>query len=101
MMRDLPKEERPREKLLSKGPATLTDAELLAILLRVGTKGKSAIGIGREIIKKYGGYKGIADRSFEEFKQIKGLNNAKVAQLAAAFEIADRIVKQLRKEGNL
>lgn len=100
-IKDLPIEQRPREKLLLKGPSVLTDAELLAILLRLGTKGKSAVEVGQEIIKKYGGYKGIAGRSFEEFRQIKGLSNAKIAQLAAAFEIAGRIVKQLKKEGDL
>jgi len=86
-----PEGERPREKLIQFGAERLTDAELLAILLRTGNEGASAIDMGRELIAKLGGLQGI-DRAYaEDIMQIKGLGLAKTAQLKAAIEIGKRV----------
>jgi len=98
-IRDLPEDERPREKLLKEGGEVLSDAELLAILIGTGTKDKSAIDLANEIMSKYGSYKGLAGRDIEELKQIKGLKEAKILNIAAAFEIARRIVEEVQRYG--
>jgi len=86
-----PEGERPREKLIQFGAELLTDAELLAILLRMGNEGASAIDMGRELIAKLGGLQGIDRAHAEEIMQIKGLGLAKTAQLKAAVEIGKRV----------
>lgn len=98
-IKDLPVDQRPREKLLKDGAEILSDVELLAILIGSGTKDKSAIDLANEIISKYGSYKGLAGRDIEELKQIKGLKEAKILNIAAAFEIARRIVEEVQKYG--
>ena len=98
-IQDLPEDERPREKLLKEGGEVLSDAELLAILIGTGTKDKSAIDLANEIMSKYGSYKGLAGRDIEELKQIKGLKEAKILNIAAAFEIARRVVEEVQKYG--
>ena len=98
-IKDLPLEQRPREKLLKDGAEILSDVELLAILIGSGTKDKSAIDLANEIMKKYGSYKGLAGRDIDELKQIKGLKDAKILNIAAAFEIARRIVEEVQKYG--
>jgi len=98
-IQDLPEDERPREKLLKEGGEVLSDAELLAILIGTGTKDKSAIDLANEIMSKYGSYKGLAGRDIEELKQIKGLKEAKILNIAAAFEIARRIVEEVQRYG--
>lgn len=98
-IKDIPKIERPREKLLKYGADKLSNAELLAILLRIGTKGKSAIDIAEEIIKSAdGSFKGLAGKDTEEIIKIPGIKKDKVATIAAALEIARRISKQILKE---
>jgi len=94
-IKDLPPEERPREKLLLKGPQALSDAELLAILIGSGTPQKSALSLGEELLQRYQSFRGMAGRSLEEFMAVKGLKEAKVLNIAAAFEIARRIVEQV------
>jgi len=84
--------ERPRERLLSGGPHSLTDAELIAVLLRAGTKGTNAVELGRQLVQKFGSLRGMADVPVSSLLSIKGLKGAKVAQLAAAMELARRIV---------
>lgn len=98
-IKDLPEEQRPREKLLKDGAEILSDVELLAILIGTGTKDKSAIDLANEILAKYGSYKGIAGKDIDELKQIKGLKEAKILNIAAAFEIARRIVEEVQKYG--
>ena len=98
-IKDLPAEQRPREKLLKEGAEILSDVELLAILIGSGTKEKSAIDLANEVISKYGSYKGIAGRDIEELKQIKGLKEAKILNIAAAFEIARRMAEEVQKYG--
>lgn len=100
-IKDLPEDQRPREKLLKYGAEKLTDTELLAILLRTGTKGKSAIEIANEIIKSAGGsFRGLAGKDISEITRISGIKNAKVITLSAALEINRRISKQNLKDGS-
>jgi DNA repair protein RadC len=81
-----PQGERPRERLLAQGPAALSDAELLAVLLRTGVRGKNAVQLGRELLSRYGGVAGLLDAAIE----VKGVGPAKRAQLSAALELARR-----------
>jgi len=98
-IKELPEEERPREKLLKYGADKLSDTELLAILLRTGTKGKSAIDIAEEILKSAGGtFKGLAGKDTEDITKMLGVKNAKVATVAAALEISRRVSKQVLKD---
>ncbi|MBU4201001.1 MAG: DNA repair protein RadC [Verrucomicrobia bacterium] len=89
-----PEGERPRERLLRLGAQSLTDAELLAILLRIGFKGTSAVELGRQLVKQFGSLRAVAEApliALRGFKGLKGKGGAKAAQLAAALEIARRI----------
>ena len=86
-----PEGERPREKLIQFGAERLTDAELLAILLRIDNEGASAIDMGRDLIARLGGLQGIDRAHAEDIMQIKGLGLAKTAQLKAAVEIGKRV----------
>ena len=96
-IKDLPENERPREKLLKEGPEALTDTELLAILIGKGIKDKSAIDVANEIMYKYNSFRGLAGKSIEELKEIKGLGETKILNIAAAFELARRIVEEVQK----
>jgi len=98
-IKDLPEDERPREKLLKYGAEKLSDVELLAILLRTGIKGKSVLEIAKEIINNCdGSFRGLAGKDVEEIIKISGVKKDKVATIAAALEIARRISKQILKE---
>lgn len=88
-----PEDERPREKLLKLGADKLSDTELLAILLRVGSSGKSAVDMARELINQFGTFRNIDSKSFAELKR-KGLGIAKIAQMKAAIEIGKRFLKE-------
>jgi DNA repair protein RadC len=90
----LPLEDRPREKLSLRGAQNLTDAELLAILLRTGSKGKSVIQIAQELIIKNGNLAVLASNSFSRMTEISGIGNDKAATLLAAFELSRRIQSQ-------
>ena len=90
---DWPLLERPREKLLDKGADALSDAELLAILLRTGSRGKSAVDLARELLQRCGGVAGLLGGT-ARLKQVKGLGAAKAAQFAAAIELAQRSIRQ-------
>lgn len=85
-----PEGERPREKLLERGAAALSDAELLAIFLRTGVPGKSAVDLARELVARFGGLRGLLRASQSEFCAAKGLGQAKYVQLQAVLEIARR-----------
>jgi len=82
--------ERPRERLLSKGAQALTDAELVAILIRVGVKGTNAVELARQLLKQFGSLRGMAKAPVIALLEVKGLKAAKAAQLVAAMEIARR-----------
>lgn len=93
-IKDLPSDDRPREKLTLRGPQHLTDAELLAILLRTGTKGKSVVAIAQDIINKEGNLAKLASKSMADLKKHSGIGKDKAATLLAAFEISRRILSQ-------
>lgn len=97
-IKDLPLEERPREKLLEYGADKHSDTELLAVILGTGVKGKSALDLADETLTKFGGFKGMSGRDFEDFKKIGGLRDAKLASISAALEISSRIVRQVLKD---
>ena len=93
-----PEDERPREKLLNKGAEALSDAELLAIFLRTGCKGITAVDLARQLLDNFGGLKPLLQASQTEFCQHKGLANAKYAQLQAVLEMAKRhLLEQLSR----
>lgn len=87
---DWPASERPREKLLEKGAGALSDAELLAIFLRTGVKGKSAVDLARELLSRFGGLRPLLEASEEQFCAALGLGTAKYVQLQAVMEMARR-----------
>jgi DNA repair protein RadC len=90
---DQPKRwQHPGGKLLRMGAASLMDSELLAILVSSGTHGMSAEQIGEEIVRRFASFRGIAERPLEELMQIKGLKKVKAIRIAAALEIARRIL---------
>lgn len=89
-----PEEDRPREKLLLKGAHTLTNAELLAIFLRVGVKGKSAIGLAEELLTRFGSLRELYAAPIEELQAISGLGRAKTAQLRAVIELSKRYLEE-------
>jgi len=96
---DWPEDDRPREKLLAKGPGTLSDAELLAIFLRTGTKGKSAVDLARALLAKFGSLAGLIGASHDAFCTVPGLGGAKYAQLQAATELTRRALAAEMKSG--
>ncbi len=85
-----PETERPRERLLTQGPHALTDAQLLAILLRVGRRRSSAVDVGRDILQQLGGVAGLARCGIEELCAVPGVGKAKAAQVKAEFELGKR-----------
>ena len=87
---DWPLAERPRERLLAQGAGVLSDAELLAVILRTGLRGKSAVELGRELLSRF---KGIAGLVAADLTGVKGLGPAKRAQFEAAIELARRCLK--------
>lgn len=97
---DWPAQERPREKLLQKGPEALTDAELLAIFLRIGTRGKTAVDLARELLTEFGSLRALLNADLQRFCQCHGLGNAKYAQLQAVMEMARRHFKEILLRGD-
>ncbi len=89
-IKDWPEDDRPREKLLNRGARELTNSELLAILLRTGAKGRSAIDLARKILEKFGTFRNMSQTDTREWRAIKGLGPAKIAQIHAALEIGRR-----------
>lgn len=92
-IKDWPAEDRPREKLLAQGAPSLSDTELLAIILRNGngSTGESAIDHARLLLGRFGGLKGVDEAAAGELRRVKGIGPAKVAQIKASLEIARRI----------
>ena len=85
-----PTDDRPREKLLRKGPDSLKNAELLAIFLRVGVKGKSAIDLAQDLLNRFGSLRGLYAAPDEELRSVPGLGDAKIAQFKAVVELSKR-----------
>ncbi|HEX2770601.1 MAG TPA: DNA repair protein RadC [Geobacteraceae bacterium] len=100
-IKEWPEDERPREKLLKRGPETLTDAELLALILRTGdaSSKRSALDIGRELLQEFGDLRALAAASLTDICRNKGTGPAKAACLKAALELANR-VKSRRLESS-
>ena len=94
LLKNLPHDARPREKLLARGPGALSDAELLALLLRTGMKGKNVLQLAQELVDKFGGIAGLLHTNPEALKSIKGLGPAKRAELSAVVELARRALAQ-------
>ncbi len=97
---DWPLKERPREKLLSQGANSLSDAELLAIFLRTGVSGKTAVDLARELLSQFGGLRHLLESDIQEFCSQKGLGKAKFAQLQAVLEMARRHLFETLQKGD-
>jgi DNA repair protein RadC len=91
---DWPANERPREKLLELGVEALSDAELLAIFLRVGVTGKSAVDLARDLLTQFGSLNGIFAAKLSELTQVHGIGNSKYVQLQAIFEMSRRALNE-------
>lgn len=93
-IKDLPKDERPRERLREQGPESLRDSDLLAIILKNGFRGTTAVQLGEQILMAFeGDLKRMADNSSKQFEKIKGVGEAKAAQIVAAFELGKRLAR--------
>lgn len=92
-----PEHERPRERLLAQGAAALSDAELLAIFLRVGMKGKTAVDLARELVNRFGNLHGLFTASKAELCAVNGVGDAKYVQLQAILEMAKRALAEQMK----
>lgn len=99
-MRGVPKESMPREKLIHQGPQSLTDAELLAIFLRTGTRGMNVIELADVLLKEFGSLRGLFSAKQLEFCRHKGLGEAKYVQLQAVLEITQRYLCETLKRGD-
>lgn len=91
LIKDFPKDERPRERFIKHGPESLSNQELLAILLRTGTKAESVLQLAQRLIKEFEGLRMLKDATLEELTQIKGIGEAKAIQILAAVELGRRI----------
>jgi len=98
-IRDWPESERPREKLLKRGAAFLSDAELLAIFLRTGITGKTAVDLARELILEYGGLRPLLEADYNTFCSAPGLGMAKYSQLQAILEMSRRHLRETLQRG--
>ena len=94
-----PKAERPREKLLSRGPAALSDAELLAIFLRTGVSGKTAVDLARDLLSRFGSLRSLLEASQQIFCEAPGLGVAKYTQLQAVLEMNRRYLSERLERG--
>jgi DNA repair protein RadC len=98
---DWPESERPREKLLKNGPQNLSNSELLAIFLRTGIAGKSAVDLARELLQRFGGITGMFAADQHAFCQVPGMGPAKYAQLQAVLEMARRALEEKLKNRDI
>jgi len=97
-LKDQPASERPRERLAARGPDALTQAELIAILLRTGLKGTNVVEVGKNILQKFGSLNALALATVDELKQIAGVGPDKAVTLMAAFALARRMEQERREE---
>ncbi|WP_455219158.1 RadC family protein [Kaarinaea lacus] len=97
---DWPAHERPREKMLLRGAQSLSDAELLAIFLRTGTKGKTAVDLARELLIQFGSLRGLLEADRQQFCQSPGLGEAKYTQLQATLEMSRRYLAEKMARGD-
>ncbi len=97
-LKDQPVSERPRERLVARGPDALTHAELIAILLRTGLQGANVVQVGQNILQKFGSLNALALATVDELKQISGVGPDKAATLVAAFALARRMEQERLEE---
>jgi DNA repair protein RadC len=97
-IKDLPKNERPRERLVEAGADALRSAELIAILLRTGTQGFSAIEAAEQLVKKFGSLSALAQASLDQLQETKGIGRDKAVALKSAFTLARRMARELQGE---
>jgi len=97
-IKELPADQRPRERLMAEGEQALSDAELLAILLRSGTEEDTAIGLANKLLARFGSFRALAGRTIAELSSLKGIGPAKATQVKAAVEIGRRIAQQTAAE---
>lgn len=97
---DWPVDERPREKLLTRGSQALSDAELLAIFLRVGVKGKTAVDLSRELLQTFGSLRQLFDADVQKFCATHGMGKAKYVQLQAVLEMSRRYLAETMRRGD-
>ena len=93
-LRDLPEDARPREKMLARGPAALSDSELLALLLRTGVAGKNVLHLAQDMLDAHGGLRGLLQAPAVQLQGIKGMGAAKLCQLQAVLELTRRALAQ-------
>jgi len=98
LIREMPEHERPRERLVARGAEALRDAELIAILLRTGLKGVSAVEVAEQLLKKFGTLDSLARASLAELGQVKGIGRDKAIALKSAFTLAQRMAAEMRGE---
>ncbi|MEY2466700.1 MAG: repair protein RadC [Verrucomicrobiota bacterium] len=97
-LKDQPVSERPRERLAANGPAALTDAELIAILLRTGLQGANAVEVGAQLLRRFGSLQALARASVEDLRKVKGIGRDKAVTLIAAFTLARKMAEELQRE---
>jgi DNA repair protein RadC len=90
-VREMPEEDRPRERLARLGPEALRDAELIAVLFRTGTREAGAVALGERLIRHFGDLRGLARASLEEIQQVKGVGRVKAIEVKAALELGKRL----------
>mgnify|MGYP006189340567 CR=1 FL=1 len=100
-LKSLPHDARPREKLLARGPSALSDAELLALLLRTGIPGKHVVQLAQELLDRFGGIGGLLHTGADALKAVKGLGPAKRAEVVAVLELARRALAQELRQKTL
>jgi DNA repair protein RadC len=93
-IREMPQDQRPREKLLARGVSALSDPELIAILLRTGLRGANAVEVGRQLLAKYKSLTGISRCSVKELREIPGIGQTKALELVAAFGLGQRLARE-------
>jgi DNA repair protein RadC len=93
-IREMPRDERPREKLRDRGAAALTDSELIAILLRTGVPGANAVDVARQLLERHGSLSGLSRCTVKEIEKIRGIGEAKALQLVAAFGLGQRLANE-------
>lgn len=101
LIRDLPEGERPRERLCERGADALRNAELIAILLRTGMKGISALQVAEQLLQRFGSLESLARASLEELRQVKGVGRDKAIALKSAFTLAKRMAQELHGDAPL
>jgi len=97
-LKDQPASERPRERLVARGPDALTHAELIAILLRTGLKGTNVVSVSAQLLQKFGSLNALALASVDELRKVPGIGRDKAATLVAAFALARRMEQERREE---